>query len=47
MLMNSEISIHKYYTDQYQQYPDVTLFDKDSCEYDEPLYLDEIEEMFG
>ena len=46
MLMNSEISIHKYYTDQYQQYPDVTLFDKDNCEYDEPLYLDEIKEMF-
>ena len=47
MLLNSGITVKKYYTADYQAYPDITLFVKENCEYDEPLALDEVEEMFG
>ena len=47
MLLNSGITVQKYYTADYQTYTDITLFVKENCEYDEPLALDEVEEMFG
>ena len=47
MLLNSDISVVKYYTADYQEYPDITLFIKENCEYSEPLALDEVEEFFG
>jgi len=45
-LLNNDITVQKYYTSDYQEYPDMTLFIKENIEYGEQLALDEIEELF-